>query len=440
MTVLFAMTALICTWFASRGFGPFDHPDILVRTGSVQTFLAALGVISLALSTSTAEKRIAVAQLRTAEDRYRKFVAYSTEAVWRVEVDPGMPVTLSRESQLDWLRNHGRVVEANRVYEDLDPEVQGGTLVPWKPELPWTRACEARLPVTCKENFTIDGLQFSLEAGGRRRDFVTSFYGVVEGEQLVRIWGVARDVTELTELNERLRREQERLKTYARQLVTAEERARRATAVDLHDGIGQTLAGMSMTLDVARQQAPNDVALLVDEVRARLRLVQDKTRQLITDLSPPGLYELGLMPALQWLTVYMRGHDGLSVELDADVREEWIKLDLRILAFKLVRELLRNVVKHAGVSRATVQVRGNDRELRVVVADKGKGFDSQLDLFGTRAGGFGLWSIADRAQEVGGRFSVEASPGRGSRFELVLPLGVSFAVDQSVGRDRGKLA
>lgn len=439
VTVLFAMSAMVCAWFASRSLGPFDHPDVLVRTGGVQTFLAALGVIAFALATSTLEKRIVVGQLRDAEDRYRKFVQFSTEAVWRVEVEPGMPVSLSRDAQQDWLRRHARVVEANRVYAELDPDAQGSDEVAWKPDLPWTKACEARLPVTCRENFSVDGLQFSLEGSGKRRDFVTSFYGVVNGELLVRIWGVARDVSELTEVNERLLREQDRLKTYARQLVTAEERARRSTAVDLHDGIGQTLVGMSMTLDVARQQAPSDVALLVDEVRSRLRLVQDKTRQLITDLSPPGLYELGLMPALQWLTVYMRGHDGLFVELDADVREEWIKLDLRILAFKLVRELLRNVVKHADVSRATVQVRGNDRELRVVVSDKGKGFDSQLDLFGVRAAGFGLWSVADRAQEVGGRFTVETSPGRGSRFELVLPLGVSIS-DQTGVQQKGRQA
>jgi signal transduction histidine kinase len=217
---------------------------------------------------------------------------------------------------------------------------------------------------------------------------------------------------------------------YARQLVTAEEKARRSTAVDLHDGIGQTLVGMAMTLDVARQHAPPDVSLLVDEVRARLRDVQERTRQMITDLSPPGLYDLGLVPALQWLAVYMRGHDRLNVELDAEVREDWVKLDVRVLAFKLVRELLRNVVKHAGVNRARVLVRGDEQQLRVEVSDQGKGFDSQIDMFGARTSGFGLWSVADRAQEVGGHFTVETSLGCGSRFELVFPLGTTQTADR----------
>ncbi|HXR51573.1 MAG TPA: histidine kinase, partial [Steroidobacteraceae bacterium] len=82
-------------------------------------------------------------------------------------------------------------------------------------------------------------------------------------------------------------REQDRLKSYARQIVTAEEKARRATAVDLHDGIGQSLVGMAMTLEVASRNASPDLKLMVDEVRTRLRDVQERTRHMISDLSPP---------------------------------------------------------------------------------------------------------------------------------------------------------
>jgi signal transduction histidine kinase len=162
--------------------------------------------------------------------------------------------------------------------------------------------------------------------------------------------------------------------------------------------------------------------MLLDEVRVRLREVQDRTRHMISDLSPPGLYDLGLAPALQWLSVYVRGHDRLHVELDTRVSEDKLKLEMRVLVFKLVRELLRNVVKHAGVNAARVTVRGDADALRVEVADAGKGFEWQLDMFGARGGGFGLWSIADRVHEAGGRFTVDTAPGRGSRFDMEFPL------------------
>jgi signal transduction histidine kinase len=192
--------------------------------------------------------------------------------------------------------------------------------------------------------------------------------------------------------------------------------------VDLHDGIGQSLVGMAMTLEVASQHASGDVRLLVDEVRSRLRDVQERTRHMISDLSPPGLYDLGLGPALQWLAVYVRGHDRLHVELDVRVREDAIRIETRVLVFKLVRELLRNVVKHAGVQAARVVVHGDLERLHMEVSDGGRGFEWQMDMFGAASGGFGLWSIADRVHEVGGSFRVDAAPGRGSRFEMEFPL------------------
>ena len=439
---LFAVTVVVCTWFAARRLGPFDSGDIFVRTGAVQTFLASLGVICLALTMSNTEKNIAMGFLTESEYRYRNFVEISTEALWRVELKKQMPVTLPVEQQVAWLRENAHIVESSRTYEPLDSMAgKSSDPLPWRREVGWIAAYEDNLAAAAKQEYSIDGLSFAMNVRGRSCSFVTSFSGVVQDGHLLRIWGAARDITELTDVNARLLREQERLKMYARQLVSAEEKARRSTAVDLHDGIGQSLVGMAMTLDVARQSAPSDVALLLDEVRTRLREVQERTRQMITDLSPPGLYDLGLMPALQWLAVYIRGHDKLKVELIGELREEWIKLDMRILVFKLVRELLRNVVKHANVSQARVTVHGDDQQLRIEVSDSGKGFDSQLDMFGTRAGGFGLWSIADRAQEVGGQFSVDTAPGRGARFELLFPLGgAPRAAEQSGAYTGGRRA
>jgi len=118
----------------------------------------------------------------------------------------------------------------------------------------------------------------------------------------------------------------------------------------------------------------------------------------------------------------VRGHDRLHVELDVRVREDAIRVETRVLVFKLVRELLRNVVKHAGVQAARVAVRGDLQRLQVEVGDQGRGFEWQMDMFGGASGGFGLWSIADRIYEAGGRFNVDTAPGRGSRFEMEFPL------------------
>jgi signal transduction histidine kinase len=422
--------AMLCAELASEFKGPFVAVDPFSRTAQVQAFLVSAAAVTYVLGTALAEMRITLGRLGESESRYRNFVDLSTEAVWRVELAQPMSVALAPEEQLAWLREHARVAECNLTFRQFDAADPAQDSAMWRREVPWSAIYEQHIEQAARQGFSMDGLRFSVNLQGKAHTFLTSFSGVVRDQQLLRIWGVARDITDIVDLTARLLRDQERLKSYARQIVTAEEKARRATAVDLHDGIGQSLVGMGMTLQVAREHAQPDVRMLLDEVRERLREVQERTRHMISDLSPPGLYELGLTPALQWLAVYVRSHDRLHVELDARVSEEAIRLDVRVLVFKLVRELLRNVIKHAGVNAARVTVHGDADTLRVEVADEGKGFEWQLDMFGARSGGFGLWSIADRVQEAGGKFTVDTAPGRGARFGLEFPLRAEATTDE----------
>lgn len=423
VVTLFSLTAVTLAAIMARSAGPQPVQMGIAGVGELQVFLVTLGLFAFVLSVTLAERSITARRLHESEYRYRNFVELSTEAMWRIEFAQPMPAEMAVPAMQSWLRTHACIAEFSRSYEMLDERaVRSKQPLPWDATVPWMAAFEDQLAHAASRAFTLDGLRFTVEARGRRHAFVAAFDGVVENGQLLRIWGVARDITELTELNASLLRERERLKSYARQIVTAEEKARRATAVDLHDGIGQSLAGMAMTLDVARQTASPEVKMLVEEVRVRLCEVQERTRSMISDLSPPGLYELGLKAALQWLAVYMRGQDQLQVEMDVELREDVVSLETRVLVFKLVRELLRNVTKHSGVHTAQLRVRGDAESLSVHVGDEGRGFESQLDLFGARNGGFGLWSIADRIAEAGGEFTVDTAPGRGARFDLVLPL------------------
>jgi signal transduction histidine kinase len=361
--------------------------------------------------------------LRTSTERYHNFIEQSSEAVWRIELDEPMAPDLPANEQIAWLREHAYVAECNLVYLRLNrlyglPESDARL---WHAEAPWSAIYLEHLGQVPRQGYSVDGLQFNLSNDSGQFTYITGFRGVIEQGKLVRVWCVARDVTELVELNHRLREKQDRLQLYARQLVGAEERARRATAVDLHDGIGQQLVGIAMTLDAAASRAPPEVRLMLSEATHAVREVQAITQRVIADLSPPGLYELGLEPALKWLSVYMRGRDNLQVELRVAADAAAYNLELRVLVFKLIRELLRNVVKHSGVYAATVTVTQTQGQLCVVVDDRGVGFEWQLSLFEPRSEGFGLWSVADRVRAASGEMTVETAPGRGCRVSVVFP-------------------
>jgi signal transduction histidine kinase len=438
-TTFTAVSALLASYFASRGLGPFaDDPNPFVRVGAVQLYLATLVVVGFMLSIVLLEMRNTVQLLRTSGERYHNFVEQSSEAVWRIELKLPMASGLPISEQIEWLREHAYVAECNLTYLRLNRQLglADADAQIWRADAPWSAVFLDNIESAAPRGYSMDGLQFTTSAESRSITYITGFRGVLEQGKLARVWGVARDVTELVELNDRLRQKRDRLQAYARQLVGAEERARRATAVDLHDGIGQQLAGLAMTLEAAAARSAPELRLLLGEATHAVREVQSITQRVIADLSPPGLYELGLEPALKWLSVYMRGKDNLQVELQVAADAAAYDLDLRVLIFKLIRELLRNVVKHSGVQSASVTVTQSRQELRVVVEDRGVGFEWQLSLFEPRTEGFGLWSVADRVRAAAGEISVDTAPGRGCRVTVVFPRPDSRGERQESGNTR----
>ncbi len=420
-----ALCVLIGAYFASRRLGPFaGDPNPFARIGALQLYLSTLIVIDFMLAVALVEMRDTVALLRRSEERYRNFVEKSSEAVWQVELDMPMPAELPLDAQIRWLREHAYVAECNQTYRRLNHQlgIVDADIRAWRADVPWSAVYVDHFEQAARQAYSIDGLQFKISDGTADSTYLTAFSGVISEGMLVRLWGVARDITELVQLNDKLRIKQERVQMYARQLAGAEERARRSTAVDLHDGIGQQLAGLAMMLDGAAARTTPETRLLLGEASQTLRQVHASTQRVIADLSPPGLYELGLEPALQWLAVYMRGRDNLQVQLHVNVDDRAFDLEMRILIFKLIRELLRNVVKHSRVNAATVNVSMTPRHLRLEVIDEGVGFEWQLSLFETPREGFGLWSVAERIREANGEMTVDTAPGHGCKVSVVFPL------------------
>jgi len=216
---------------------------------------------------------------------------------------------------------------------------------------------------------------------------------------------------------------QERLRALASDLTLTEQRERRKLASDLHDYLAQLLV-------VGRMKLRRAAASMTDPSGSQLlqeldHIFQDSlqyTRTLIADLAPPALQEFGLTHALQWLSEHMRAH-GLTVQMQIEADSVDLPDDQAILLFQSVRELLFNVVKHAQVKTARViWSMHSNAELRITVADDGKGFDREAGTARDPGSGrFGLFSIGERMQAMGGRLEVESASGRGTRATMILP-------------------
>jgi PAS domain S-box-containing protein len=228
----------------------------------------------------------------------------------------------------------------------------------------------------------------------------------------------------VTERTRDLVKYQENLRAMASELVLTEQRERRRLATELHDYLAQLLVVCRMKLTQATNTAQVPVLKAsLEEIDQILSDSLSYTRTLIAELSPTILYELGLIPALVWVGQQMERH-GLSVQVQYDDLTIQLPEDHAIFVFQAVRELLFNVIKHAGVAEATVSIRRHTQEeLEVLVQDAGNGFQPSRGTSDyTTPGKFGIFSIRERIEALGGQFHVRTAPGKGTQASLIVPL------------------
>ena len=234
-----------------------------------------------------------------------------------------------------------------------------------------------------------------------------------------------RRVIERTAELERSERDVRRM---ASQLTMAEHAERRRISQILHDDLQQQLHSIQMKLASARNALGSG-----DQARTLRHLGDaeqwsgegvETARRLTVDLSPPILKSEGLAEALEWLVTQMREMHGLSVSVSGDRDLQMHDDTKRVLIYQIVRELLFNIVKHAGTDQARIELRRNADTLDVCVIDQGKGFDpEQLRKPRTRStGGFGLTSAQERLHLLGGGIEVDSAPGVGTAIVLHVPL------------------
>ncbi|GGO09646.1 hypothetical protein GCM10010116_19460 [Microbispora rosea subsp. aerata] len=209
-------------------------------------------------------------------------------------------------------------------------------------------------------------------------------------------------------------------------ILAAREEERRRLRRDLHDGLGQTLGAMAMTINMARislAKSPAAADSLLRDLRVGMDAVAGDIRELVYGLRPPALDDLGLAGAVRELAeeTLPAGTDGVaevSVRVDGDLTG--LPAAVEVAVYRIVQEALNNVRRHARATRVDVAVArtGGGGELRVTVADDGVGLPARLRT------GVGMSSMRERAAELGGSCVVTAPENGGTVVEARFPLTV----------------
>ncbi|MFH1123046.1 MAG: PAS domain S-box protein, partial [Pseudomonadota bacterium] len=218
-----------------------------------------------------------------------------------------------------------------------------------------------------------------------------------------------------------------RLRSLASELALTEERERRRIATYLHDKMGHELAMAKIRLENLRDGMDfTPFAASMDEISAMVKSAIQDVRSLTFELSPPVLHELGFEPALDWLAEQFQKTNSISCTLECDHQRKPLSEDVSIFVFQSVRELLVNIVKHAKASNAKIGIKRDGNQIIIKVEDDGVGFDqAKVGQYFLEKGGFGLFSIRERFESIGGRMNIESRPGQGCCVTLQAPLSTS---------------
>jgi PAS domain S-box-containing protein len=230
---------------------------------------------------------------------------------------------------------------------------------------------------------------------------------------------MARDVTEEKRLEENMR-------FYLEQVTRAQEEERKRIARELHDDTAQELVALSRQLDsfvstsgrLSRHQLE-----IVDEMQGQVDKMLEGVRRFSQDMRPSVLDDLGLLPALEWLTSDVEAHFGVDVGMAVEGPERRFSPDVELLLFRIAQEALRNVWRHSEASRAWLTLEFDEYKTMLTISDNGKGFEVPQragDL--AKVGKLGLAGMEERARLIGGTLRLQSKPGEGTIVTVEAPI------------------
>lgn len=218
----------------------------------------------------------------------------------------------------------------------------------------------------------------------------------------------------------------QQLQRLAFELSDAEDRERRHIASILHDDFQQELAYVKMELGILKRKADSKIGQKLEILEQITGQCIEKSRNLSYEINPPALHISGLSAALDALAESMKEKHGLEVTVRTQLGFKLESSTLTSILYRSARELIFNVVKHAGADSAVIDVRSKNGMIHIRVEDSGNGFDyDTVRCSQVNGAGFGLYSIEDRITFMGGSMKIKTSPGKGCRVVLTVPENIS---------------
>jgi PAS domain S-box-containing protein len=256
---------------------------------------------------------------------------------------------------------------------------------------------------------------------------LTAFPLTDENGRIEFVASITKDISTLKKLELELRESQRRLKEFSRKSIEALEADRKAVSRELHDSIGGNLAAIKFGLESAvAKMAENPEAARSSLEKTILQLAETikDCKRISANLRPEIIDDRGLLPTIDWhIRQFCQRHSQIRIARQIDVEEQEVPEVLKIVVYRVIQEALNNAAMHSGADAVYIRLKKFGTDLVVEVEDNGRGFDfNEVCRRGDRMSGFGLKSMRERVEIIGGAFCLNSLPGTGTSIRFTFPL------------------
>lgn len=364
----------------------------------------------LAIKEDITKKKEMINDLMEREEKYRTLTQNLNVGVYRST--PG---------------KNGKFIEANPAFLKMfefrsKSELERWRVIDFYPDSIELKSLEEKL--TSKGFLINEEVELRKKDGTRFPASISATAAKDESGKIIHYDGIIEDITEEKKVREDILTYQSNLKSLTNELLVTEEEAKRRLAMTLHDKLLQSLVLANFkSSELNKKVEKSEHKKIISEISGFLEDAINESRNITYELSPPVLYEMGLIPAISWKLDEIEKNNKIKTSLTDQSTSYELDEKEQIILYRTINELLQNVIKHSKAKEVNVSFKQFTNDYRITVSDDGSGFD--LEAIREKAVShkkFGLFSIMERIKFIGGEVIINTEPNKGTKAVINLPI------------------